>query len=239
MKTLTNFLTRLIAAVATIALLGATLSSAQAAIVQVDTFDDTSELAFAVSDTDLVNDDQATFSSLTSSPAGLTFGNVANLNEGTPGVTNDLSTVAAHADAPWSVTFTLDVSTNTLGYDITRIATYTGWNSSGNIDQDYELFVSLVGDGSFNSLGSFAFDATIDAPASEASTRIILTDDVGNIGTGVDALRFDFPNLASNLTGVYREIDVFGSATIPEPASLALMTLSLIGMVSLRKRSRC
>jgi len=126
-----------------------------------------------------------------------------------------------------------------IGYDLTSIATYTGWNSSGNIDQDYEVFVSLVGDASFTSLGSFSLDSTI-APASEASTRIVLTNDVGGaFATGVDALRFDFPNLANNLTGVYREIDVFGSATVPEPSSFALVALSLVSMVSLRKRNRC
>jgi len=111
MLKLTNFVTRPIA-VATMAALFAVclLPSVSPATLISDggTFDDTSQVAFAVSDTDLVNDDNAAFSSLTSSPVGLTFGNVANLNEGTAGTGGIIGTTAAHADAIWSVTFTLN-----------------------------------------------------------------------------------------------------------------------------------
>jgi len=238
MLKLTNFLTRPIAAAAAIALLGLTLGSAQAAIIQTDTLDESSQVAFTGSATDLINQGQSTFSSQTTTPAALDFGSSgANLNEGTMGTSGDLATAAAHHDAVWSATFNLDVSTNTLGYDITGVTTYAGWEGVGNSDQSYELFVSVVGDASFSSLGSFSFDVS---PAGDASTRIVLTDGTGTIAAGVDALRFDFPSLSGALTGVYREIDAFGSATvIPEPSSMALFALGLVGMVSLRKRNRC
>jgi len=237
MLKLTNFVTRPMAAVAAIALLGLTLGSAQAVIVQVDTLDETSDIAFTVSSTDLIEGGASTLASQSTSPDPLQFGGGTFLNDGDMGTSMSLDTTAAHIGEAWSATFELDTSTNTLGYDITGVTTYAGWEGLGNADQNYELFVSVVGDDSFTSLGTIAYD--IVPNGSFRSTRVELTDDTGTLATGVDAFRFDIPALGGGDTGVFREFDVFGTATIPEPSSVAMMALGLVGLVSLRKRNRC
>ncbi len=238
MSKLTNFVTRPIAAVAAIALLGMTLGTAQAAIVQVNSTMEGSDIEFPVSSTDLVNQGQATLFGQTTAGTALGGSDGLNLNDGSAGVNASLPSTAVYSTA-WSTLYVLDTLTNTLGYDITGVTTYAGWESAGNADQIYELFVSVVNDPLFTSLGTFSYDITPTA-GTRNSTRIVLTDGTGTLATGVDAVRFEMPLLAGNLTGVYREFDVFGAATvIPEPNSMALGKLGLIGMISLRKRNRC
>ena len=55
------------------------------------------------------------------------------------------------------VTFTLDTSTNTNGYDIHSIRTIAGWNgvNQTQANQKYELFTRQVGSTSFVSHGVF------------------------------------------------------------------------------------
>lgn len=235
MLKLTHFLTRPMATAVAIALLGMTLGSVQGAIVQSNSTDTTSEVFYTPSAVDLINLGSTALLSQSTTPGTLSFGSGANLNDGNVGVSGDLSTTAAHVGAVWSAEFILDTTTNTFGYDVTGVDTYAGWDGMGNPDQNYELFVSVVGDASFTSLGNFSLDLN---SATGGSTRIELTDTTGVIATGVDALRFDFPSLAAGSTGVYREFDVFGAATIPEPNSMSLVAIGLVGMISRRKRNR-
>ncbi len=53
--------------------------------------------------------------------------------------------------------------------------------------------------------------------------------------TGVDRLRIDFLNGQENGHAGYGEFDVFGTATVPEPASAALLLLG--GTLGLRRRA--
>jgi len=243
MSKFTNFVTRPIAAAAAIAMLSLTIGSAQAAvhinhIDQADAFDPAGEIEYPVSSTDLINQGVPSFGVASFTGGTADFGSdFANLNNGNPGTAGNLATTAAVADDAWVATFTLVGSAT--GYDITSIETFAGWNSTGNIDQDYELFLSVVDDPTFVSFGDYPFDAD---SATGGSTRITLTSDTGVILSGVDAVRFSFPSLANNLTGVYREIDVNGVATssvIPEPSSMAFVAVGLVGMISRRKRNRC
>ena len=147
---------------------------------------------------------------------------------------------------PATYTFYLDTDTNTLGYDISSVVSYAGWNENGSAlgDQKYELLVSYTGDDSFTSLGVFEyspFDSSDTAAAS--ATRMALTSNTGLIASGVDALQFvlmdhGYKNVNRSIDGtVYFEIDVFGSPTVPEP-STALLSLFGFGTASLLFFSR-
>jgi len=177
-------------------------------------------------------------------PVGLGFGSSgANLNNGSAGTGGDLATTSALADSVWTATFELNPVGAPDGYDITEIRSYAGWNSIGNSDQSYELLFRIGVDPVFQSQGTFNFDETLaPIPVAGGSTEFVLGNSSGLIGTNVNAVRFVFPNVNASLTGVYRELDVFGVATttvIPEPSSFALVAVGLVGMISRRKRNRC
>ena len=121
---------------------------------------------------------------------------------------------------PFTYTATLDTSINALGYGISEIRSFAGWNQNGSklANQKYELLVSVVGDPGFTSLGTFTYAPFDNSDTAEAAaTKMVLTSLDGVIATGVDAVRFvvmdpGFNNGALNVDGsVYFEFDVIGS----------------------------
>ena len=128
-----------------------------------------------------------------------------------------------------SVTFDLDVTTNTLGYDISSVRGYGGWNDNGRDRQNYSLYYSLVGDSEFVFLGTVDFD--IDLAAGTTSTITSIFD---TALTGVDAIRVDFLEPQENGHAGYGEFDVIGVASVPEPSSFLL----LLGAIPLLQRPR-
>lgn len=160
--------------------------------------------------------------------------------EGTGGVaalTNGEFTAGAGNDAYFtptvgaSVTFDLDVSANTLGYDITSVRGFGGWNDNGRDRQNYSLYYSVVGSSEFELLGTVDFD--LDLAAGTASTITSIFD---TSLTGVDAIRVDFLDPQENGHAGYGEFDVIGIATVPEPSSLLLLTGAI---PLLLRRRRC
>lgn len=205
--------------------------------------------SFTASSVDLAQNGAATLSSSTFSGATF-FGTPADLGnavlDNTSGNGVYLPATFSGGRLPNTLTITLDTSVNTLGYDITGITTYAGHNENGSAlaNQQYLLEYSLVGDASFTSLGvqTHAPFNNADTDAA-AATQLILTDDTGTIASGVDAIRLTFQdhgftngNAAIDGT-VYREVDVFGSATaVPEPSSAALLGLGGLALILRRKR---
>jgi hypothetical protein len=144
-----------------------------------------------------------------------TVGNLANIS-----VTNGYDT-----------TYELDISTNTYGYDIITINLFSGWIDD-RASQQYTISYSLVGSATF---------ATLTGVQSLQGNGSLLTstydDTSAPLLTGVDAVRFTFvyPNNEFGRAPVYREIDVIGTATIPEPSAAILGGL---GMLCLLRRRR-
>ena len=175
----------------------------------------------AVSSTDLVNQGQATFSSLVESPPQ--FG-AQNANDGAAATTGDDSTFWFSHQQPNTLTFTLNTAVKPLGYDITQIRTVAGWAgvTQSQANQDFELFVRPVGSPTFSSLGSFSHTPFPDTNSGGSySTRITLTDDTGVIASGVDAVRFTYAVASFGGTAglVIREIDIDGAPTAPIPVT--------------------
>lgn len=134
------------------------------------------------------------------------------------------------------VTYTLDTSVNTLGYDIISIAVFGGWNDNGRDQQLYTASYSLVGNPGFIDLPLVDFNPAI-SPNLQSATRTILTEDtLPLLASGVDEVRFTFSPAPENGYTGYAELDVIGTATVPEPGSVALVVFGLGFLGSLRGR---
>ena len=72
------------------------------------------------------------------------------INGGNPADNSALATGENNA----SVTFNLDTTSNTLGYDVSSIASFGGWNDGGRDRQLYAVSVSYVGNSDFVHLGA-------------------------------------------------------------------------------------
>lgn len=126
------------------------------------------------------------------------------------------------------VTFTLNTIASPLGYDITGVDTYGGWNDAGRDRQSLKISYSLVGSATFTYIGGFDFDPVAAGTPSAVRAQFPLSL------TGVDELRIEFFGNQENGYAGIGEIDVFGSATIPEPATPVVALLS--GLLCLRRR---
>ncbi|MFM2198286.1 MAG: hypothetical protein RLZZ505_1718 [Verrucomicrobiota bacterium] len=188
--------------------------------------------AFAVSTTDL----------LQTSVASVSDGIYYNSSYNTPGYTQANlrdgdsagGTVIGKADNPdygqgGTVIFHFDLTTNTLGYDITDINTYTNHGDGGRDGQKYTVSYSLVGSATFVDIASI--DYLMGDNGTPGSGEVVIS----SIGvSGVDAIRFNFAD-QENAGSNYSEFDVFGSATIPEPSSALLGGLGLLALLRRRR----
>jgi len=139
-----------------------------------------------------------------------------------------------------TITVNFDISTNTLGYDITRIDSYFGWNpeGGGRSNQGYEIILTFVDDTTASLAGPQHWEpnspasywTTVSFTASGGGTLNSNTVNLNGGGavagtsvlaSGVKAITFDMTEDA-NAGGfvVAREFDIFGAPTaIPEPDS--------------------
>ncbi len=226
----------------------------QAAIVTTPSLDKTSMTYFAVSSTDLIDQSQTTLASQSDSgytpftPGGA--GATTVLNDGSVGTTS-MSTgtfeygdgSSTHGDGAYIVTYNLNTTVNTAGYDITSFATYTGWVSSDDrnrVGVDFTVSYTKVV-GAPGTIGNYVNDP-ISGPSTtgeNVSSKTLVELSGTDVVTGVNSLTFSFavpPKGSLNpqdVTSIIREVDAFGTATVPEP-----MALSLLGLASLTALAR-
>jgi hypothetical protein len=226
------------------------LSSADAAVTFANLSSST-VLAYSgqTSTTDLINAGQSTLSSATVSATSYIFTGTA-INDGNYSNTNADNTFFAVATGafPATATYDLNVTVNVLGYDLTSIKSFMGWAtvSAAQANQTYSIEVSTVGSASYTSLATVSYKPFNDTDSPTAyETFVTVSDTGGLLATGVDSIRFTFTdpigvNGVTDGSGtvegtLIREIDVFGTATIPEP-SAAIFALG--GLLLLGRRHR-
>ncbi|MBL4890935.1 MAG: VPLPA-CTERM sorting domain-containing protein [Rhizobiaceae bacterium] len=209
---------------------------------------------------DLANQGQSTFGGLVEAPFN-TF-DPAGVNDGV-GATNASNVAFWHAsNQPNTITFALDTSVNTAGYDISSIQSISGWKDAtqSQANQHFELWASTISSIAFTLLGIFDFSPFPDNNQDQTQPGVVLSDVAGYssvvkltsdngpfFAENVDAIQFKYL-VASNggsFPGiVLREIDINGRpallSEVPVPAALPLFGtgLAIMGFLGWRRKRR-
>lgn len=174
------------------------------------------------SSTDYINDGQSTFSTEVKSPSP-NFG-AGGLNDGVAGgEVNENNTYYGDVKLPATVTFTLDTSINSGGYDITGITSIAGWykNGANLANQNYEVWISAVGDPNFVLLHTVDYTpfTSTGLNGNTGATKVNLSKNGEIMANGVDEVRFVFLDDGEDFGAapgvVYQEIDIYSSTITP------------------------
>jgi hypothetical protein len=186
----------------------------------------------SVNDTLIINTAENNAWTGASGPFTNPAGNVGNLTDGDFSFASNAGftgSAGAYTISGGTITFNLNTSINTLGYDISDIGIYTGWVNDGRDGINVEVFYATVGAPStYVSLGT----AVHDGLGRYASAVYTETVSPNLLATGVRSIRFSFGTQENSGVG-YKELDVTGVATIPEPSAALFGGL---GVLALRRR---
>lgn len=197
------------------------VSEPDATVVAV--FSPADELAYAgdVSGSDLLH-------GLTPTASGWVLG-LNYLNDGVHGLSfNTTGTVeGAWGNVGATAEFAIGSGSNGAGYDITSIQSIAAWNGGTFGNQAWTVEVKAVG-GSWTTLATVDYQPLPDSPVT-AATKYTLSDSSGVLATGIEAIRFTANSVdgGSNAGAfIWREVDVFGTASAPESIAPTLVSLS-------------
>jgi hypothetical protein len=206
--------------------LGGAASMAHAAVTTTTDFASGDVLPnVSVSTSDLL---QTSLASATGEPTGSPANFLRNGSTGTAQEnTGTNPTVVTNAGS--TLTYNLDITSNTFGYDISEILLFSGWQDA-RAGQSYIVSYSVVGDSGFTMLA----DVTQAASGGSFVTRTF-DNTFSPLATGVDAVRFEIRNFGSLTDTVYREIDVIGAASVPEPSAALLGGLGVLALLRRRR----
>jgi hypothetical protein len=173
----------------------------------------------------------------TGSGPGVDVGTVGNLTDGLFQIFNDDASPngarKSYAISGGNIIYNLDTTTNTQGYDISSIGIYTGWQDNGrdgiNVTVSYATVAFPM---------TFVDIATATQESAGRYESAVITESISPnlLATGVKSIKFTFLAQENGAVG-YKELDVVGVATIPEPSSMVLLGLAGIGLISRRRRT--
>jgi hypothetical protein len=194
----------------------------------------TGELGWTTSNGPFLGGDNATVESLRdgifNSTTSNTFG--SNLVQGSTG---------SLPLAGGTITYTFDTGVNTFGYSISEVGIYTGWVNGNRSNINVTVSYATVSDPStFVTLGNASTttsDEISDSQPGERFARALMTEDsLPFLATNVKSIRFDFGSgIQENGGGGYKELDVLGVASIPEPSAAFLGGLGVLALLRRRR----
>ena len=132
-----------------------------------------------------------------------------------------------------TATYTIGLGANSLGYNITSIQSIAAWVNAGFGNQAWTLAVQPAGGGSFVDVATVNY--TPFGTSAGGASKVTLT---GMNITGVQAVRVTTISVNGGNNGgsfVWRELDVTGASTVPEPSSALLVGLGGLAVL-LRRR---
>jgi hypothetical protein len=204
-----------------------------------------------ISATDLINLGQPSYISMNATVppvnagTGLAFGNNGTHDGAAASYATD--PVGAVAKDTWylwtdpSTTLTYTLNTNPLtggsaaGYDITAVKAFAGWQDADLFQSHlWTLRVATLTNPIFTDVQSVNYIPN----SGSKSSMVSITDSTGKIASGVTAVQF-YVQQPGGLGIVFREIDVLGTASVPEPGTLGLLAvaaMSIVGYVTMRRR---
>jgi hypothetical protein len=201
---------------------------------------------FTVSSTDLlqtqgsISNDSLTINVGENGHTGSGYGNdvgtVSNLTDGLFQTLNNDGTTSngarkSYAISGGSITYSLDTTVNTMGYDISSIGIFTGWQNGGRDGINVEVFYATVADPStFVSLGTATQNGSGQYQTNEFSESV----SPNVLAAGVKSIRFSFGSQENGGTG-YKELDVIGVAAVPEPSAALLGGLGALALLRRRR----
>jgi hypothetical protein len=203
---------------------------------------------------DLINQGEASLDSVvwTGYPGVYELAPLSVMNDGTAGPLGDYanSMVSMDACTPSGIFFLKGSST---GYDVTEIDSYACWYAPRNM-QRFQVFYSVTSDPAYVSGnlphqlgGDFAYTDMLN-DQQIIGTKVALTDSSGKLLSGVTAIQFTFLDAGTGLGDPvnpdtlnrtsYREIDVIGTASVPEPSAIALLAAGALSLIAYAWRKR-
>lgn len=216
--------------------IASTTAAVHAAPITTFVTNNSSQTFYTASGVDLINNGQATLGSVTHSgyeaflyDGGLS--SAATLNDGVTGIgyapaNGALGTAAFNIDGVWTSSYLLNTALKPLGYDITGVDAIAGWLSA-RASQSLVVEVRQVGSAAWTPLFNF------NAETNDQSSLLSVVDGTGVLAKNVEEIRFNVSTPSGSLPfreTVFREFDVFGTASVPEPGSLALLgMIALVG----------
>src|SRR5258706_1422236 len=129
-----------------------------------------------------------------------------------------------------TLTYTLGNGPNGAGYTISEFRAYSGWQDTGRSRQNFSLTYSVIADPT-----TFIPLTTFNGTANTLDELTVVKDDLGATIPGVYAIQFKTAGDVQNGYVGYREFDLIGAATAPEPATLGLLTLTTLPLLTRRR----